>query len=42
MKTCTLCKDVVDIVNHDGLCDDCIDYVEDMEREEYTSDEGEE
>lgn len=42
MTKCLLCLEAVDIVNHDGLCEDCVDYVESMEREEYTSEESEE
>jgi len=47
MTKCLLCLEVVDIVNHDGLCEECLDaeFARLLEQEEYLNyiiEEGEE
>lgn len=51
MKKCLLCREVVDIVNHDGLCDECVEYISNEEAQrlmdqedylKYLDEEGEE
>lgn len=52
MKKCLLCLEVVDTVNHDGLCDECVECISNeesqwlMDQEDYLKyldeDEGEE